>query len=89
MTLVVTMLKATDKVEFFSYLQTFHRSRNGWDQWVIATHEDCEQISEAEIFRKRELSKDNGEEFSIMLYTSQDTDRRFIFSQHCYGLVIV
>ncbi|XP_050896076.1 pentatricopeptide repeat-containing protein At1g63400-like [Lathyrus oleraceus] len=77
--MVVSVCKAMDKVEFFSNLQKVHHSRNQWDQGVIATHEDCEQIGEAGRFKKRESSKDYAEEFGIKLYTSQDIDMRFIF----------
>lgn len=55
---MVTVCKDTDKAEFFSNLQAVHRSRNKWDQRVIATHENYEQIGEAERFKKHELSKD-------------------------------
>lgn len=37
-------------------LWTIHHSRNRWDQWVIVTHEDYEQIGEAGRLKKREPS---------------------------------
>lgn len=63
----------------FLNLQTVRCLRNLWDQWVISTNEDYEQISEAGMFKKRESSKDFEEEFGIKLYTSQDPYRRFLF----------
>lgn len=46
---------------------------------MIAQNEDCDQIGEAGRFKKRESSKDFREEFGIKLYTSQDSNRKFIF----------
>lgn len=75
----MNVLKATNKVEFFSNIHTVRRSRIQWVQWVIATHKDYVKIGEAGRFKKRELSKDYTEEFNIKLCTSQDLDRRFFF----------